>query len=76
MTLIRNIARPDRHLRYSRVPSEEELARIPLAQAGEFELSDKEGKQMRREIYRINRDGIRRFRTLRDGPYIMVWRIK
>lgn len=72
----RRIHQPVARLRWTKVPSEAELASIPLASAGEFELSEKEAMQMRREIYRINRDGIRRFRTMRDGPYIMVWRIK
>lgn len=73
---LRKIHKPAPRLRWTKVPSAEELATIPLASAGEFELSEKEAQEMRREIYRINKDGIRRYRTMRDGPYIMVWRIK
>lgn len=63
-------------LKLKRRPTEEELASIPLAMAGEFELDEKELRQMRTEIYKINHDGIRRFRTLREGKLVMVWRIK
>jgi hypothetical protein len=68
--------KPMPRLRWTKVPTAEELATIPLASACKFELSEKEAKQMRSEIYKINRDGIRRFHTMRDGPFIMVWRIK
>lgn len=62
--------------RYTRLPTATELAAIPLADAGEFELPDKEVARLRRHIYAVNRDGIRRFRTLRDDRLILVWRIK
>jgi hypothetical protein len=65
-----------RNIHLNRRPTMAELEMIPLATAGEFELNEKETRQMRAEIYKINKDGIRRFRTLRDGPMIMVWRIK
>ena len=63
-------------LRLQRLPTPDELDRIPLAQAGEFELRDKEISKLRRHLYAVNRDGIRRFRTLKEGPLVMVWRIK
>jgi hypothetical protein len=63
-------------LKLNRVPTAAELDMIPLARAGEFELNEKEIRQTRTEIYKINHDGIRRFRTLREGPLLMVWRIK
>lgn len=72
----RRIHRPAPRLRWNKLPSKDELNAIPLATAGEFELNDREAATLRREIYRINRDAIRRFRTMRDGPFIMVWRIK
>lgn len=72
----RRIHQPVARLRWTKVPSAEELATIPLASAGEFELSEREVKQLRAEVYRINRDGIRRYRTMKDGPFVMVWRIK
>ena len=69
------ISAPGR-LHFKRVPTESELMSIPVAQAGEFELSDKELRRLRQHVYAINRDGIRRFRTMKDGPLVMVWRIK
>jgi hypothetical protein len=42
----------------------------------EFELSDKELRKLRSHLYAVNRDGIRRYRTLREGPIVLVWRIK
>ena len=58
------------------VPSYTELKSLPIAQSGEFELSDKECKQTRRLIYSINKQGQFRYRTLREGRYLQVWRIK
>jgi hypothetical protein len=58
------------------VPSIAQIESIPLARAGEFELSDREARTLRSRIYSINKDGIRRYRTMRDGDYIVVWRIK
>jgi hypothetical protein len=58
------------------LPTASDLGLIPLARAGEYELSDREVKATRRLIYSINKDGIRRFRTLLDGPILMVWRVK
>jgi hypothetical protein len=52
------------------------LDKITAAYMAEFELSEKETKEARREIYRINKDGIRKFRTMRDGPLLLIWRIK
>lgn len=42
----------------------------------EFELSDKELRQLRAHLYKVNRDGIRRYRTLKEGRVVLVWRIK
>jgi hypothetical protein len=42
----------------------------------EFELSDKELRQMRAHLYAVNRDGIRKYRTMKEGPIVLVWRIK
>lgn len=57
-------------------PSEKDINKIPLARAGEYELSEKEVRSTRSLIYGINKDGIRRYRTMRDGAILMVWRIK
>lgn len=58
------------------VPSDQQIAAIPLARAGEFELTDREMKLTRARIYGINKDAIRKYRTIREGPLLMVWRIK
>ena len=63
-------------LKFDRLPSNDEIARIPLARSAEFELREKEVGTLRRHLYAINKDGYRRYRTLRDGPLVMVWRIK
>ncbi len=52
------------------------LYAIPTSTAGEFEVSDKKAKQMRKLIYGVNKDGIRRYRTMRDGRLLQIWRIK
>jgi hypothetical protein len=59
----------------NRIPTIEELANLPLSRAGEYELSDKETQTLRSRLYAINKDGIRRYRTMRQAPYTMVWRI-
>lgn len=66
----------DKPLRFNRMPSVEEIDRIPLTRAAEFELSEKETKDLRRHLYAVNKDGIRRYRTLREHNILMVWRIK
>jgi hypothetical protein len=42
----------------------------------EFELSERELRKLRTHLYAINRDGIRRYRTLREGDIVLVWRIR
>lgn len=59
-----------------RLPSDTELYAIRVADQGEYELTDKELRTLRSRIYAINRDGICRYRTMREGPYVHVWRIK
>lgn len=61
--------------RYTRLPSEQELASIPAAIGAEFDLSEKEIRTLRSHIYKINHDGIRRYRTMREGSLVLVWRI-
>jgi hypothetical protein len=58
------------------LPTPEEIASIPLVDVAEFELSEEEVKTLRRHLYAVNKDGIRRFRTLREARFILVWRIK
>jgi hypothetical protein len=66
---------PRRHASRSQ-PSVWDLERMPVAHSGEFELSDFETKQTRRLIYSINKQGRFRYRTLREGRFLQVWRIK
>lgn len=61
---------------FSVMPSERQLASIPVAAIHEYELSEREVRQLRSHIYKINKDGIRRYRTLREDHYLMVWRLK
>lgn len=58
------------------VPSSDFLANLPLAHTTEFDLSEKETRQLRYHIYAINKAGYRRFRTLRENGLVLVWRIK
>ncbi len=58
------------------IPSNTEIDAIPLARAGEYELNKKETATLRSRLYSINKAGYKRYRTLREGSLIMVWRIK
>lgn len=70
MTRLANI--PQRTL-----PSNDAILAIPRAIAGEFELNHKEAQTLRSRIYSINKNNAAgwRFRTMRDGAYLLVWRI-
>ena len=58
-------------------PTNDDIMSIPLAKAGEYELTDKEIKTLRYRIYALNKNNAAgwRWRTLREGRYLMVWRI-
>lgn len=58
------------------MPNQDQIDAIPLSRAGEFELTERETRTLRSRLYAINRDGIRKYRTQREAPYTMVWRIK
>lgn len=58
------------------MPSNEMILALPIAKSGEYELSEKETRTLRSRLYSINKDGIRRYRTMRDGPYVVVWRLQ
>jgi len=73
--LLSMVPRPRRRIT-RHIPSESELIALPVAYAGEFELSEAEVKQTRRLIYSINKQGMFRYRTLREGTLLNVWRIK
>lgn len=61
----------------SQMPTEGEIMRIPKARAGEYQLSDKEVKTLRSRIYSLNKNNAagRRWRTMKDGDLLLVWRI-
>lgn len=72
MTAVQRMREPLRHM-----PTEKELHSIPLARAGEYELSDHETKATRQRIYALNKDNIVwRWRTLREGSILLIWRIR
>lgn len=60
----------------SRVPSVGVLTSMPIAYGSEFELNDREVAQTRRLIYSINGQGRFRYRTMREGAYLQIWRIR
>jgi hypothetical protein len=68
------------HRVYTQLPTEAQIKAIPLSKNAEFSLSEKETRQLRYHLYKINHDGIRRYRTMREGPagaqVLLVWRIK
>jgi hypothetical protein len=68
------------HRVYSQLPSEAQIKSIPLSKNAQFSLSEKEARQLRYHLYKINHDGIRRYRTMRDyedgQQVLLVWRIK
>jgi hypothetical protein len=42
----------------------------------ELDLNEKETKTLRSRIYAINKDGIRKYRTIREAGMLVIWRIK
>lgn len=60
------------------IPSMAEIQAIPRATAGEYELNDREAQKLRSRLYALNKNNAFgwRWRTMRDGRYILVWRIK
>lgn len=62
----------------TQVPTDDAIMSIPLAKAGEYELSDREVKTLRYRIYALNKNNAAgwRWRTLREGRFLMVWRIR
>lgn len=59
------------------MPSMDEIQRIPKARSGEYDLSEKDAKRLRSRIYSLNKNNAagRRWRTMRDGSLLLVWRI-
>lgn len=62
-------------IRINRLPTEAELEAIPHVPVTEFELSDRETARLRYRLYKHNREGRVRYRTLREGSITLVWRI-
>lgn len=59
-----------------RVPTDADLAAIPVAQAGEFELTEHETNQTRRRLYSLNKDNVVwRYRTMREGSILLIWKV-
>jgi hypothetical protein len=63
---------PQRYTRWD----DEAIRAIRVVPITEFELTDKELRQLRAHLYAVNRDGVRRYRTLRENRVVLVWRIK
>lgn len=61
----------------SNMPTTEEILGIAKAASGEYELSDRECKLVRQRIYKLNKDNAAgwKWRTMREAPYLLVWRI-
>lgn len=60
----------------TKYPTRAAIDAIKCAHIVEYELSAKEVKQLRAELYKINHDRIRRYRTALEDGILMVWRIK
>lgn len=60
------------------LPTDQEIMKIPLARHVEWDLTDKEAQRVRSRIYGINKHNAanRRYRTMRDGSLLLVWRIR
>ena len=60
------------------VPTDQDLLSIPRAAAGEYELSEEEIKKTRARVYSLNKDNAAgyRWRTMREGRLLMIWKIK
>ena len=58
------------------LPTDRDLNRMRLSMPTEFQLRPKEVKTLRKRLYSINKDCIRRYRTMLDGDILCVWRIK
>lgn len=58
------------------MPSLSVLDMMRVAKTYEYELTEKECKTFRSRIYSINKDGIRKYRTMREGNILVVWRMK
>jgi len=60
------------------MPTEDTILSIPLARSGEYELTNHEIKVLRSRVYALNKNHVHgwRWRTLREGRNLLVWRVK
>jgi hypothetical protein len=60
------------------IPTDDRILSIPLARCGEFDLNTKDMERTRRLIYSLNKSHVKgwRWRTMREGDLLLVWRIK
>ena len=71
------MAKPKLTVISNRIPSLDALHSIPIAHSEEYELNDKEVMSLRRKLYDINKNSVAyRFRTLREAPMLMVWKLR
>lgn len=59
-----------------RKPTQADIDAVEVINAAVFEMRKDEIAEFRRELYRINKDGIRRYKTLLDHNQLLVWRLK
>lgn len=61
-----------------RDPTLANIVQIPRAAQGEYELGNKEIETVRRRLYDINKHNVAgyRFKTMREGNLLLVWRIR
>lgn len=61
-----------------RLPTEAEILAIPLSYGHVFDLNDVETKRLRSQLYSINRENVAgfKYRTMREGTLLNVWRIR
>jgi hypothetical protein len=68
---IKIVRKPLRH-----IPSDAELAAIPLVEPTTLEISDRETMKLRRRLYALNRDNAAwRYRTMRENGLTLLWRL-
>lgn len=59
-------------------PTLADIIRIERAAQGEYELDERSINTIRRRLYDINKHNVAgfRFKTMREGRLLLVWRVK
>lgn len=59
-------------------PTLADIVQIPRAAQGEYEMPLKDIETIRRRLYDINKHNVAgfRFKTMREGNLLLVWRIR